>query len=157
MIKTSSKVSITVSMILAGIFFALCVAGMFILPWLTQVLIDLPDNIGNRGAITDIERGIVLALAYAILVTVMAIVALMFVLLLRIRAGQVFTTGSVLIIRAVSYGCMLLCAVFCGLGLYFQLAFAVAFAALFLGLCLRVVKNVLEEATRIKLENDMTV
>lgn len=155
--KISSKASIIVSLILAGVFFALCVAGAFILPWLTQVLIDLPDNIGNRGAITAMERGVVLALAYAILAAVMVIVGLLFVLLLRVKAGKVFTAGSVLLIRAISWGCMLLCAVFCGLGLYFQLAFIVAFAALFLGLCLRVVKNVIEEATRIKSENDLTV
>jgi hypothetical protein len=35
--------------------------------------------------------------------------------------------------------------------------FFVAFAGIFLGLCVRVVKNVIEEATEIKAENDLTV
>ena len=43
------------------------------------------------------------------------------------------------------------------LGLYFPLSFAVAFVAVFVGLCLRVVKNVLEEAVVLKSENDLTV
>jgi hypothetical protein len=37
------------------------------------------------------------------------------------------------------------------------MSYAIAFAALLLGLCLRVVKNVIEEATEIKRENDFTV
>ena len=36
-------------------------------------------------------------------------------------------------------------------------ALALAFTAALLGLCLRVVKNVIEEATAIKAENDLTV
>ena len=43
------------------------------------------------------------------------------------------------------------------LGYYFKLAVVVAVAAIFLGLCLRVVKNVIEKATEIKAENDLTV
>jgi hypothetical protein len=43
------------------------------------------------------------------------------------------------------------------LGWYFRLALAVGFVAVFVGLCLRVVKNVIEEATLIKSENDLTV
>ena len=37
------------------------------------------------------------------------------------------------------------------------IGFVLAFVAILLGLCLRVVKNVIEEATEIKAENDLTV
>ena len=40
---------------------------------------------------------------------------------------------------------------------YFQLVICVTLAAFFLGLCLRVVKHVIEEAIRIKNENDYTI
>ena len=43
------------------------------------------------------------------------------------------------------------------MGYMFYVVFAVAAAMLFLGLCVRVVKNVVEEATEIKSENDLTV
>ena len=56
-----------------------------------------------------------------------------------------------------SWCCFLLCLLFGILGIFFLLSFAVAFIAVFLGLCLRVVKNVIEEATQIKDENDLTV
>lgn len=68
-----------------------------------------------------------------------------------------FTPASVALIRGVSWCCFLLCLVFGVLGKYFLLAYVVALAAVFLGLCLRVVKNVIEEATEIKMENDLTV
>ena len=81
----------------------------------------------------------------------------MFLLLLRVRAGNVFTMKSVALIRGVSWCCMLLGLIFGLLGIYFQLAFIVAFAGIFLGICLRVTKNVIEQATIIKSENDLTV
>ena len=40
---------------------------------------------------------------------------------------------------------------------YYLVALVLAFTAALLGLCLRVVKNVIEEATAIKSENDLTV
>ena len=127
------------------------------MPSLVTLLIDLPDTIGDRDAITDGGRVMVLVLAYMALAAMMLADALLFWLLQRVRRGEVFTATSVSLIRGVSWCCFLLSAVFCGLGIYFQLAFIVAIMAVFLGLCLRVVKNVIEEATLIKSENDLTV
>ena len=47
--------------------------------------------------------------------------------------------------------------IFALLGYIFYIAYVIAVAVLFLGLCLRVVKNVIEEATELKNENDLTV
>ena len=52
---------------------------------------------------------------------------------------------------------MLFGVTFAAIGLYFFIGFVVSGLAFFLGLCLRVVKNVIEEATDIKSENDLTV
>ena len=157
MLKVSRKVSLTLSMAIAAVFFAVCIYGLIIMPKLVTMLIDLPDNIGNRAAITDQGRLIVLILAYVILLVVMTAVIMMFILLRRVYCGKVFTAQSVALIRGVSWCCFLLCLVFAVLGKYFQLSFVVALAAVFLGLSLRVVKNVIEEATEIKMENDLTV
>lgn len=157
MLKIPKKISIHISITICVLFFLICVAGLFVLPTLVELLIDLPDNIGNRGEITPFGRAFVHTMAYAVLAPVLLADGLMFALLLRVRQGKVFTEISVALIRGVSWCCFLLCAAFCGLGIYFQLAFVVAFAAVFLGTCLRVVKNVIEEATRIKSEHDLTV
>ena len=157
MFKIPRKVSLALSMVIAVVFFAVCIFGMVIMPKLVEMLVSLPDNIGNRAAVTDTERLFILIMAYVILLIIMTAVIMMFILLMRVYGGKVFTAGSVALIRGVSWCCLMLCAAFAILGKYFQLAYVVALAAIFLGLCLRVVKNVIEEATEIKMENDLTV
>ncbi len=157
MLKIKSNHSISLSIILSVLFFIGCVVGAFFMPSLTETFIKIADNVGSPAVITDGGRFLILALAYAVLAIFIFADSLLFSLLLRVRAGLVFTEKSVALIRGVAWCCLLLGAVFCGLGFYFQLAFIVAFAAIFLGLCLRVVKNVIEEATEIKSENDLTV
>ena len=157
MLKIPKTLSVTLSLVIAALFFAACIAGLFILPGLTQMLVDLPDNIGNRDAITEGGRALVLAVAYGIVATFLLADVLLFAILLRVKKALVFTEQTVALIRGVSWCCLLLCPLFGILGYFFQLALLVAFLAVFLGLCLRVVKNVIEEATQIKNENDLTV
>ena len=157
MLKISKKLSVFLSLTLSVLFLVTCIAGVIILPFLAEMLINVKDNIGFRDDITDGGRIFVLVMAYLLLAVAMFADIMLFALLLRVRSGLVFTEKSVALIRGVSWCCFLLCAVFCGLGIYFQLAFILAFAAVFLGLCIRVVKNVIEEAMEIKSENDLTV
>lgn len=157
MLKVSKKLSTTLSLGLAVFFFVCCVAGLFILPTLTEMLINTPDNIGNRGSITQLGRTLSLVSAYCIVLDMMLADALLFSLLLRVRKGEVFTDRSVSLIRGVSWCSLGLCIPFGFLGIYFQLSWIVCLLAVFLGLCLRVCKNAFEEATQIKQENDLTV
>lgn len=157
MLKISKQASITLSLIISIFFFLGCIAGLFILPNLTEVLINLPDNMGNRATITPVGRTAVLIAAYCILAIFIFADILLFTLLLRVKRGLVFTLITVGLIRGVSWCCIGLCVLFCFLGYYFQLSYPVALMALFLGLCLRVCKNAFEEATQIKQENDLTV
>jgi len=157
MLKISKNLSTFLSLALAVFFFVCCVAGLFFLPALTEMLINLPDNIGNRGEITEAGRSLCLVSAYLIVLDMMLADSLLFVLLLQVRRNQVFTDRAVSLIRGVSWCCLGLCLPFGFLGIYFQLAWIVCFLAVFLGLCLRVCKNAFEVATAIKQENDLTV
>ena len=78
-------------------------------------------------------------------------------LLLLVRVGSVFTAKAVSCIRGVSWCACAIALVFLGMTWYYLVALVLAFTAALLGLCLRVVKNVIEEATAIKSENDLTV
>lgn len=78
-------------------------------------------------------------------------------LLIRVRRKQVFSPLSVAILRFVSWGVILIAFTCFAATVYFNMAVILALVFCFLGLCLRVVKNVLEEATAIKDENDLTV
>ena len=157
MFKIPSKISITISIAASIAFFVLCVALAFFMPGFASLMIQA----GNELGVAHVEGAneyIVLGLAYVGLVFITLIDILLFMLLLRVREGKVFTAESVSLIRGISWGCYLVAAVFCVLSVYFVfVGLMVAFVAAFLGLCLRVVKNVIEEATEIKAENDMTV
>ena len=155
--KISKNLSTMLSLALAIFFFAACIVGLFILPSLTEILLNTPDNIGHRENITQLGRNLCLVSAYCILLIMMVADGLLFSLLLRVRKGEVFTDTSVGLIRGVSWCCLSLCLPFGFLGIYFQLSWIVCFLALFLGLALRVCKNAFEEATQIKQENDLTV
>ena len=157
MFKVSTKFSNNLSLAIAIVFLVGCIAAAFLMPTVTNMLIDTPDNIGDRGSITQAGRIFVHIVAFALLAIVTLADVLSIALLLRIRKGEVFTEKSIALIRGVSWSCILLCIAFALLGVYFQLALIMAFLALFLGVCLRVVKNVIEEATVIKGENDLTV
>ncbi len=157
MFKISRKTSVWLSLALAAFFMVALIAGAFIMPWLVNTLINLPDNSGVRQGITAGGRAFVLGLSYGLLAVCALADCLLIALLLRVRKGLVFTAQSAGLIRGVSWCGILLGLLFGALGFYFELSFALAFAGFFLGLCLRVVKNVIEEATAIKAENDLTV
>ena len=157
MLKISSKWSILISMALCVVLLLACIVGLFLMPSLVEMLIKIPDNIGFRNEITESGRVLVMVLAYLVLVGGIAADSFLMALLVRVRNGKVFTAASVSLIRAVSWCCFFVCLVFAVLGIYFQLSFIVAFGLLILGLFLRVMKNVIEEATEIKSENDLTV
>ncbi len=158
MLKIPKKVSLWLSLGLSVLLFVLCIAGAFVLPTVTDLLINARSSIETIFENTfNISNGVILTLAYMIIFVVMLADVLLFLLLLRCQKGLVFTSKSIALIRGVSWCCLLLALIFCVLGLHFHLSFVVAFLAIFLGLCVRVVKNVIEEATIIKNENDLTV
>lgn len=157
MLKIPSKISITISLVASIAFFALCVALAFYMPVFADLMIQAVNDIGI-SRVEGANEYIVLGLAYVALTFITIIDILLFMLLTRVKEGKVFTAESVSLIRGISWGCYIVAGVFCGLAVYFVfVGLMVAFVVAFLGLCLRVVKNVIEEATEIKAENDMTV
>lgn len=153
----TSKISTVISIVL--IFLLLGALGFLIywLPDVTESLINATDNLGNRAEITDLGRKWVLIDAYVMVGVAVVAVVLMFFILRAVLLERIFTIAATRLIGAVSLCCFLEGVLFAAIGVWFQLAFAAAIAACFVGLCLRVVKNVIEEATRIKSENDFTI
>lgn len=157
MLRMSNKISTVISLCLTLILLAaLCVLVAW-LPMVVESMIDVADNIGNRALITDSERVFVLADAYVMVAVAFVAVILLFFLLRAVLLERIFTVSATRLIAAISWCCFAEGVLFLAIGYYFQLAFGVAVAACFVGLCLRVVKNVIEEATRIKSENDFTI
>ena len=155
--KASAKASTVVSLVFV---FLMLAALIFLTWWLPEIVssaIDMEDHLGNRSAITPAGRAWVLADAYAMVAIAFVAVGFLFFLLRAVLREAVFTQTAVRLLAAVSWCAFLEGLLFLPLGIWFQLAFAAAVAAFFIGLCLRVVKNVIEEAIRIKAENDFTI
>ena len=153
MLKINTKNSIFLSICFSIIFFIFCVAFSFVLPYFVNYILHLPRiTIVNK---TDLI--FIYVLGYTVIAVMMFADIKLYKLLKRVRKNQIFTDKSVSLIRGVSWCCIILCFLFFLLGIYFRLAFIVSLVAVFLGLCLRVVKNVIEQAVEIKSENDLTV
>ena len=157
MTHKANKISIVVSMILTVILLMALCALVFWLPPVVNSMIATADNVGNRALMTAGERTFVLVDAYVMVTAAFAAVVLLFFLLREVLLERVFCLRTTRLIAVISWCCFLEGFLFLLIGVFFQLAFGVAIAAYFVGLCLRVVKNVIEEATRFKIENELTI
>ena len=153
----SKKLSTVISMILTVVLVGALIFLTYWLPDVVNSMINTVDNLGDRTAMTASQRLFVLIDAYVMVAVAYVAVALLFFLLREVLREQVFSRSAVRLLSAISWCCFFEGVLFLLLVVWFQLAFGIAVAAFFLGLCLRVVKNVIEEATRIKDENDLTI
>lgn len=157
--KIPPKASVIISLVLSiafiviilGIAVILPVQASQISPTGTFIKAILYDDLGDGYLAWFLVWGyIVLGLALACCIAVT-------LLLLRVQKGLVFTPKSVSYIRFISWACVFLAAVIFIGQFFHSAAYIITLAMAFLGLCLRVVKNVIEAATEIKNENDLTV
>ena len=157
MTHKSNKASMTVSIILTCLLFVVLILVTYWLPEVVTSMIDAKDNLGNREGITATGRALILADSYAMVAIAYLAVVLLFFLLRTVLRGEVFGKTTSRLLAAVSWCCFSEGLLVALLTAPFLLAAGAAVAACFVGLCLRVVKNVIEEATRIKAENDFTI
>ena len=153
----SNRTSTVISLVLALL---LIPALLFVLWWLPDVvdaMLNIPDNLGNRLEMKEWERTAVLFAAYLIVFVAFVTVGFLIALLRLTLTEAIFSQTALHVLRWLSLCCFAIGLLFCYVGIYFQLAFCVMLAAFCLGVSLRVVKNVIEEATRIKSENDFTI
>ena len=152
MLKISKTASVTLSLILTAVFFAVLIFCLFIMPGFVRLILPVSPRTILSG-----DAALILITGYCVLLLAMLADYLLFRLLLLVRAGGVFSARSVALIRSVSWCAIAVSLLFLLMARYFPISLAIAFAAVLIGLCLRVVKNVIEEATAIKAENDLTV
>lgn len=157
MLKIPTKVSNLLSIIMTVAFMVILVLIAILMPRMVEIFLGFPENSAGRQELLPIDYTAVTLLGYLAVVIMAAAAVMLLVLLLRVRNNLVFTAKSVGLIRGVSWCAVLLGGLFIGLGWYFLIAFFAAFALIFLGICIRVVKNVIEQATEIKAENDFTI
>ncbi|MBP5617827.1 MAG: DUF2975 domain-containing protein [Clostridia bacterium] len=164
MLRIPRQTSLILSMTMVAFFGAAASGFACILPYVVNRTLELLPEVNISYELTDGQRVLLIVLVYLMLALALTADGLLFAMLMRIRKGAVFTARTVALIRGVSWCCMLFAAVTFVTGwLYSPILLGgyifagVTMNALMAGLCLRVVKNVIEEATAIKSENDLTV
>ncbi len=152
MLKISKNASLVISKVLTVLFFVVLICSTVILPHFVQLIAPAAVRpLGLRDGV------LIMAAGYLILLFAMLADVLLFRLLSLVHRGEVFTVKAVALIRGVSWCAIAVSIVFLLVTWYYLIAIVLSFTAVLLGLCLRVVKNVVEEATAIKAENDLTV
>ncbi|HPE95308.1 MAG TPA: DUF2975 domain-containing protein [Bacillota bacterium] len=162
--KIDKRSSVYISAGLTAISMLMLIAAMFYIPLLCDTMVARHFEGGEaiRGgqiidSISPAAEMLLKAMLYVLDVLGIACCACLSGLIVKIMRAEVFTDMSVFFLRVISWLCIFASLGFSFIGLYFTVSFFVAFAAAFFGIVIRVVKNVMEEATSIKNENDFTV
>ncbi len=153
----NNKASILISAVIGVVFFIGLAVCCFWVPNFVDLILSVPDNFGIRNEVTSFGKGLIISDIYLMIAVGEIAIVFMLFLLKRVSKGKVFTkiTGDVLNVISIccfAEGILALLLVFC-----FQIVICATFAAFFLGFCLLIVKNVINEGTRIKDENDFTI
>ena len=132
-------------------FFMLCLLALAITaPWITQYYVKYRN-------MKPVSQHSLLATFYACVPSVAYALWAMHLLLLRFIKGLVFTRGNVNLVRSVSLCCAIVAAVTL-LGALDYLPFIIITALMaFLFLAVQVIANILEAATAMREENDLTI
>lgn len=157
--RVSRRASTTLSYLLSILVAPILVLLTIFMPRILRLYVQVVYTPQQAAAPNLLER--IPVMLWIVIYAGIAIAYLadgaMLVLLNRVRHEQVFTDRSVACLRLLSWCCIGEAVCFFFVGYYFRFSYAVSFAAFFIGIALRVVKNVIEEATAIKAENDFTI
>ena len=154
MLKIDKKISVTISLVLT----TLCFLGfLFMVGYMPSFVGWLFEITPDASGIGDTGRSVALAEAYVILALALAGDITLFFLLQAVRKGDVFTDKAVAMIRLISWCLIAIGVIFFTMFKFFPRIPFIGAIFVFFGITVRVVKNVIEEATAIKNENDLTV
>ncbi len=144
--------SVVLTSVLVKVVYALVVVCCVAAPFLVKRYDSLVVASGQESVYLPLLITLYCAVPFA----VVALVCLD-KLLCNIRKEQPFITQNVSLLRIISYCCFGEVLVFVYITILKPFAAVVMIAGSFMGLILRVVKNVFEQAVRIREENDFTI
>ena len=151
--KRSVNLSLYVCYVLSAVLIILAVAGYWIFDiYMTGYRGFLPEG----EAIESIKRifGLVF---YPSAIFAGVVLYSLIALLKNIKSGEIFTKKNSSLLRRISWCCFCV-AIITLIGGFFYMPFIfIALAGGFVGLMLRVLKNVMQSATELREENDLTI
>ena len=112
---------------------------------------------GILGTVNDTDKYLFLGCLFGCSLPAYVLLYSMHILLKRVQHGSVFTPENVRLLRTVSLCCFLAALLCLVSGLRFPVLLVITASAGFVGLIVRIVKNVFQQALRMKDELDFTV
>ncbi len=144
--------SVVLTSVLVKVVYALVVVCCVAAPFLVKRYDSLVVASGQESVYLPLLITLYCAVPFAV-----AALVCLDKLLCNIRKAQPFITQNVTMLRIISYCCFGEVLVFVYITVLKPFAAVVMIACAFMGLILRVVKNVFEQAVRIREENDFTI
>ena len=144
--------SVMLTSVLVKVVYVLVAVCCVIAPFLVKRYDSLVVASGQESVYFPVLITLYCAVPFAV-----AALVCLDVLLRNIRKEQPFITQNVTMLRIISYCCFAEVLVFVYLAVLKPFVITILVACAFMGLILRVVKNVFEQAIRIREENDFTI
>jgi len=148
----NSRKSTVCSLVCTRIFIVLLILCAVFLPRIIEFYAGYAFNAPDSAGLFPLK-----VVLYMCCIPAAAALVCLDRMLTDIRKGEVFTSRNVRLLRIISWSCFAAAAMLLAAGKYYILFLCAAAIAAFIGLILRVVKNVIEEASEIKNENDYTI
>ena len=153
----TKNLSLSLSIVLAFLT-ALLIAGTFLtVPFYIEWKCTNTMSMFTGNLPTMPEKIAIYVVGYLLLLSAAATDVLLIRLLFLVKKGFVFTEKTVSLLKHISFLIMAVGLFFALLTPYFRMACAVGFVIVFVGVVVLVVRTVIDEAVRIKNENDFTI
>lgn len=151
------KCSVILSIVICFIFVAILTLGLFFGPWAMKIWLCRYRGFDENGValhnLLTLFKICFYPSALFAYVTLYSLIRLLF----NIKRDEIFIKENVQCLRCISWCCFVV-ALITGVGGLQYLPFLfMTVAAAFIGLMLRVVKNVMDSAIKIKTENELTI
>ena len=149
--------SVKLSIVACFVFVAVLTAALFAGPWFVKFWFTVYRGWNVNGEALQNMSKLFAACFYPCAVFAYITLYSLLRLLFNIKKDVIFIDGNVKYLRRISWCCFAV-AVITFVGGVFYIPFSlIALAAAFVGLMLRVVKNVMQNAVEISIENELTI
>ena len=151
------KRSVTLSIVVCFIFVGILTAALFIGPWFVKFWFTVYRGWEENGEAMRNKSTLFASCFYPCSVFAYITLYSLLKLLFNIKKDEIFIDSNVKYLRRISWCCFAVSFITLVGGVFYIPFLFVAAAAAFVGLMLRIVKNVMQNAVEINVENELTI
>ena len=157
LIMSRTKNSAIISLVICALSSILLVVWLFTFPWFFNWFYTVYHGLGSEYTQTNTVIKIVIPTFYACAPFAACALYMLIRLLLNIINEVIFTVSNVKYLKWISHACYAVMLITVITGIFYIPLLVIGFATGIVGTLLRVVKDLMDSAVRIKEENDMTI